>query len=49
MKLPTDRRDIQIKIILAAENKLHPALFSGEAEHKVVYKLKSLIFLLNLY
>ncbi|CAL9774850.1 unnamed protein product [Musa acuminata subsp. burmannicoides] len=39
MKLPTDRRDIQIKIILAAENKLHPALFSGEAEHKVLQNL----------
>ncbi|XP_073159156.1 uncharacterized protein [Henckelia pumila] len=29
-------RDVELKIVLAAENKLHPALFSAEAEHKVL-------------
>lgn len=28
-------RDIGLKAVLASENKLHPALFSAEAEHKV--------------
>lgn len=28
-------RDAELKLALAAENKLHPALFSAEAEHKV--------------
>lgn len=32
-------RDKELKLILAAENKLHPALFSAEAEHKVVYPI----------
>ncbi|ESW07674.1 hypothetical protein PHAVU_010G149400 [Phaseolus vulgaris] len=32
-------RDMELKIVLAAENKLHPALFSAEAEHKVLQHL----------
>ncbi|WOK91422.1 hypothetical protein Cni_G00113 [Canna indica] len=39
MKLPTDQRDIQLKLVLAAENKLHPALLSLDAEHKVLQNL----------
>ncbi|KAK7255382.1 hypothetical protein RIF29_28791 [Crotalaria pallida] len=34
-------RDSEIKLVLAAENKLHPALFSAEAEHKVLQHLMS--------
>ncbi|KAL9463438.1 hypothetical protein AB3S75_001280 [Citrus x aurantiifolia] len=34
--LTIERRDIEIRCVLAAENKLHPALFSAEAEHKVL-------------
>lgn len=34
--LTIERRDIEIRRVLAAENKLHPALFSAEAEHKVL-------------
>ncbi|TKY64489.1 Sorting nexin-16 [Spatholobus suberectus] len=30
---------MELKIVLAAENKLHPALFSAEAEHKVLQHL----------
>ncbi|KAK1286497.1 hypothetical protein QJS10_CPB20g00708 [Acorus calamus] len=33
-KLPIDLWDRQLKLVLAAENKLHPALFSADAEHK---------------
>jgi len=33
--LTIESRDMELKIVLAAENKLHPALFSAEAEHKV--------------
>jgi sorting nexin-13 len=33
--LTIERRDTELKIVLAAEDKLHPALFSSEAEHKV--------------
>ncbi|KZV56103.1 hypothetical protein F511_06120 [Dorcoceras hygrometricum] len=29
-------RDVELKVVLAAENNLHPALFSAEAEHKVL-------------
>ncbi|GMI93811.1 SORTING NEXIN 3 [Hibiscus trionum] len=32
-------RDAEIRRVLAAENKLHPALFSTEAEHKVLQHL----------
>ncbi|XP_054784664.1 uncharacterized protein LOC129291384 [Prosopis cineraria] len=32
-------RDAEIKLALASENKLHPALFSAEAEHKVLQHL----------
>ncbi|KAL9156908.1 hypothetical protein ABFS82_09G110900 [Erythranthe guttata] len=32
----TEELDIELKSILAAENKLHPILFSAEAEHKVL-------------
>ncbi|KAA8541797.1 hypothetical protein F0562_022949 [Nyssa sinensis] len=34
-----ERRDMELKFVLAAENKLHPALFSAEAEHKVLQHL----------
>jgi sorting nexin-13 len=33
--LTIDERDKELRLVLAAENKLHPALFSAEAEHKV--------------
>ncbi|KAJ8452051.1 hypothetical protein Cgig2_016632 [Carnegiea gigantea] len=32
--LSSDQRDMELKIALAAENKLHPLLFSAESEHK---------------
>lgn len=35
--LTSEHLDIELKLVLAAENKLHPALFSAEAEHKVAY------------
>lgn len=38
-KLPADVRDTQLKSVLAAENNLHPGLFSVEAEHKVLQHL----------
>ncbi|KAI3835255.1 hypothetical protein MKW98_020371 [Papaver atlanticum] len=38
-KLTIDRLDMELKLVLAAENKLHPALFSAEAEHKVLQHL----------
>lgn len=34
--LTIEQRDVEIRRILSAENKLHPALFSAEAEHKVI-------------
>lgn len=34
-KLPAGYHDAQLKIVLASEKKLHPALFSAAAEHKV--------------
>jgi len=34
--LSIESRDTELKIVLAAEDKLHPALFSSESEHKVV-------------
>ncbi|KAK4269393.1 hypothetical protein QN277_022554 [Acacia crassicarpa] len=37
--LTTESRDIELKLALAAEDKLHPALFSAEAEHKVLQHL----------
>lgn len=37
--LTIEHRDMELRRILANENKLHPALFSAEAEHKVVYLL----------
>ncbi|XP_027344549.1 uncharacterized protein LOC113857058 isoform X2 [Abrus precatorius] len=37
--LTIESRDTELKIVLAAENKLHPALFSAEAEHKVLQHL----------
>ena len=33
--LTIEGRDTELKRVLAAENKLHPALFSAEAEQKV--------------
>ncbi|XP_042463182.1 uncharacterized protein LOC122046516 isoform X2 [Zingiber officinale] len=45
--MPFDQRDIQIKLVLAAGNKLHPALFSAEAEHKVLQNLvRGIMFVL---
>ncbi|XP_020703834.1 uncharacterized protein LOC110115058 [Dendrobium catenatum] len=38
-KLPLDHQDLQLKQVLAAESKLHPALFSAKAEHKVLQHL----------
>ncbi|KAL8170594.1 hypothetical protein V2J09_022398 [Rumex salicifolius] len=39
-------RDMELKLFLAAENRLHPALLSTEAEHKVLQHLmEGLIFL----
>ncbi|XP_020573351.1 uncharacterized protein LOC110019841 isoform X2 [Phalaenopsis equestris] len=38
-KLTPDHQDIQLKHVLAAESKLHPALFSPKAEHKVLQHL----------
>ncbi|KAK1578111.1 hypothetical protein Q3G72_027603 [Acer saccharum] len=32
--LTVENRDMEIRCVLAAEDKLHPALFSAEAEHK---------------
>jgi sorting nexin-13 len=37
--LTIEHREMELRRILANENKLHPALFSAEAEHKVVYLL----------
>ncbi|XP_020105640.1 uncharacterized protein LOC109722156 isoform X1 [Ananas comosus] len=36
VNLSVDSRDAELKLVLAAENKLHPALFSFHAEHKVL-------------
>lgn len=33
--LSTEEQDKELKFVLSAENKLHPSLFSAEAEHKV--------------
>lgn len=37
--LTIEHRDMELRRILANENKLHPALFSAEAEHKVLQHL----------
>ncbi|KAJ7962999.1 Phox-associated domain,Sorting nexin [Quillaja saponaria] len=37
--LAIEHRDRELRLVLAAENKLHPALFSAEAEHKVLQHL----------
>ncbi|KAL5975898.1 hypothetical protein ACLOJK_020226 [Asimina triloba] len=37
--MPLGHHDEQLKLVLASENKLHPALFSAEAEHKVLQHL----------
>ncbi|XP_052182626.1 uncharacterized protein LOC127795165 isoform X2 [Diospyros lotus] len=34
-----ERQDMQLKFVLAKEKKLHPALFSADAEHKVLQHL----------
>ncbi|CAO2815390.1 unnamed protein product [Amaranthus hypochondriacus] len=34
--LTFDERDMELKLVLAAENKLHPLLYSAESEHKVL-------------
>ncbi|CAM8940701.1 unnamed protein product [Rhodiola kirilowii] len=36
-----ENQDRELKVVLAAENKLHPALFSPDAEHKVLQHLIS--------
>lgn len=36
--LSNDERDAKLKSSLVADNKLHPALFSAEAEHKVLQR-----------
>ncbi|XP_071901516.1 uncharacterized protein [Coffea arabica] len=37
--LTIEERDRELKFVLNAENKLHPSLFSAEAEHKVLQHL----------
>ncbi|KAF5180426.1 Phox-associated domain,Sorting nexin [Thalictrum thalictroides] len=37
--LSIDQRDAKLKLVLAAENKLHPALFSPQSEHRVLQHL----------
>ncbi|PQM35189.1 uncharacterized protein Pyn_22650 [Prunus yedoensis var. nudiflora] len=37
--LTIEKRDMELRLVLAAENKLHPALFSAESEHKVLQHL----------
>ncbi|KAF8716456.1 hypothetical protein HU200_026336 [Digitaria exilis] len=39
VNLPSERRDAELKMTLIAENKLHPALFSANAEYKVLQSL----------
>lgn len=46
--LTIEKRDMELRLVLAAENKLHPALFSAESEHKVVYFLLFNFCLVNL-
>ncbi|XP_043701238.1 uncharacterized protein LOC122651772 [Telopea speciosissima] len=38
-EITIDHRDRELKQVLDADNKLHPALFSAEAEHKVLQHL----------
>ncbi|KAL3824360.1 hypothetical protein ACJIZ3_020389 [Penstemon smallii] len=42
-----EERDILLKSVLAAENKLHPILFSVEAEHKVLQHVMDGLILLT--
>ncbi|VVA32710.1 PREDICTED: Phox-associated [Prunus dulcis] len=37
--LTIEKRDMELRLVLAAANKLHPALFSAESEHKVLQHL----------
>ncbi|CAB4303145.1 unnamed protein product [Prunus armeniaca] len=37
--LTIEKRDVELRLVLAAANKLHPALFSAESEHKVLQHL----------
>ncbi|XP_060172817.1 uncharacterized protein LOC132603682 isoform X2 [Lycium barbarum] len=37
--LTIEELDVELKLVLAADDKLHPALFSAEAEHKVLQHL----------
>lgn len=39
VNLSTERRDAELKLTLITENKLHPALFSASAEHKILQSL----------
>ncbi|KAJ6826694.1 uncharacterized protein M6B38_371730 [Iris pallida] len=46
-KLSIDNQDTQLRLVLAADNKLHPALFSAEAEHKVLQHLVNALILIT--
>uniref|UniRef100_K3Z3A6 PX domain-containing protein n=1 Tax=Setaria italica TaxID=4555 RepID=K3Z3A6_SETIT len=39
VNLPSEHRDAELKMALLAENKLHPALFSANAEYRVLQSL----------
>ncbi|XP_030491797.2 uncharacterized protein LOC115707853 [Cannabis sativa] len=39
--LTIEHRDIELRLIMFADKKLHPALFSAEAEHKVLQHMMS--------
>ncbi|KAL3632981.1 hypothetical protein CASFOL_025965 [Castilleja foliolosa] len=45
--LTFEERDNELKSVLAAENKLHPILFSAEAEHKVLQHVMNGLILLT--
>ncbi|KAK6124988.1 hypothetical protein DH2020_041262 [Rehmannia glutinosa] len=45
--LTFEERDIELKSVLAADNKLHPILFSAEAEHKVLQHVMDGLILLT--
>ncbi|KAL6568152.1 hypothetical protein OROHE_003836 [Orobanche hederae] len=45
--LTFEERDIKLKYVLAAENKLHPILFSAESEHKVLQHVMDGLILLT--
>ncbi|KAG8379955.1 hypothetical protein BUALT_Bualt07G0143400 [Buddleja alternifolia] len=45
--LTVEERDFKLKSVLAADNKLHPILFSAEAEHKVLQHVMDGLILLT--